>query len=174
MIDLNERFSEKRNFFNRLIFVYVFFGVLFLYLIYKTFSLQISSYSDYELASLENKTREFLVQPRRGIIYDRNGEIIVNNKPSYNMILDPENVDDINELIFEITKFVNLSDAEIKNINNIFPNKKKLNREVVLKRNLTTEEIAKFEVRNYRFPNIQIAVRYSRQNLYPYLFAHSI
>ena len=59
MIDLNERFSEKRNFFNRLIFVYVFFGVLFLYLIYKTFSLQISSYTDYELASLENKTREF-------------------------------------------------------------------------------------------------------------------
>ena len=148
MIDLNERFSEKRNFFNRLIFVYVFFGLLFLYLIYKTFSLQISSYSDYELASLENKTREFLVQPRRGIIYDRNGEIIVNNKPSYNMILDPENVDDINELIFEINKFVNLSDTEIKNINNIFPNKKKLNREVVLKRNLTTEEIAKFEVRN--------------------------
>ena len=174
MIDLNERFSEKRNFFNRLIFVYVFFGVLFLYLIYKTFSLQISSYSDYELASLENKTREFLVQPRRGIIYDRNGEIIVNNKPSYNMILDPENVDDINELIFEINKFVNLSDAEIKNINNIFPNKKKLNREVVLKRNLTTEEIAKFEVRNYRFPDIQIAERYSRQNLYPYLFSHSI
>ena len=57
------------------------------------------------------------------------------------MILDPENVDDINELIFEINKFVNLSDTEIKNINNIFPNKKKLNREVVLKRNLTTEEI---------------------------------
>ena len=174
MIDLNERFSEKRNFFNRLIFVYVFFGVLFLYLIYKTFSLQISSYSDYELASLENKTREFLVQPRRGIIYDRNGEIIVNNKPSYNMILDPENVDDINELIFEINKFVNLSDAEIKNINNIFPNKKKLNREVVLKRNLTTEEIAKFEVRNYRFPDIQIAERYSRENLYPFLFSHSV
>ena len=65
MIDLNERFSEKRNFFNSFFFVYVFFGVLFLYLIYKTFSLQISSYSDYELASLENKTREFLVQPRR-------------------------------------------------------------------------------------------------------------
>ena len=108
MIDLNERFSEKRNFFNRLIFVYVFFGVLFLYLIYKTFSLQISSYSDYELASLENKTREFLVQPRRGIIYDRNGEIIVNNKPSYNLILDPENIDDINELIFETVSYTHL------------------------------------------------------------------
>ena len=119
MIDLNERFSEKRNFFNRLIFVYVFFGVLFLYLIYKTFSLQISSHSDYELASLENKTREFLVQPRRGIIYDRNGEIIVNNKPSYNMILDPENIDDIDELIFEINKFINFK-YQLINIINIF------------------------------------------------------
>ena len=108
MIDLNERFSEKRNFFNRLIFVYVFFGVLFLYLIYKTFSLQISSYSDYELASLENKTREFLVQPRRGIIYDRNGEIIVNNKPSYNLILDPENIDDINVKLINLLIYLML------------------------------------------------------------------
>ena len=174
MIDINERYSEKRNFFKRLLFVYIFFGILFLYLIYKTFSLQVSSFTDYELASLENKTREFLVQPRRGIIYDRNGKIIVNNQPSYNLILNPERVDDINKLITEINKFINLSDAEIKNINDSFPNKKKLNREVVIKRNLTEEEIARFEVRNYKFPNVQIAERYSRENLYPYLFSHSI
>ena len=174
MIDINERFSEKRNFFKRLLFVYIFFGILFLYLIYKTFSLQVSSFTDYELASLENKTREFLVQPRRGIIYDRNGKIIVNNKPSYNLILSPERVDDINILISAIKDFINLSDAEIKNINDSFPNKKKLNREVVIKRNLTEEEIARFEVRNYKFPNVQIAERYSRENLYPYLFSHSI
>ena len=174
MIDINERYSEKRNFFKRLLFVYIFFGILFLYLIYKTFSLQVSSFTDYELASLENKTREFLVQPRRGIIYDRNGKIIVNNKPSYNLILNPERVDDINKLISEINKFINLSDAEIKNINDSFPNKKKLNREVVVKRNLTQEEIARFEVRNYKFPNVQIAERYTRENLYPYLFSHSI
>ena len=174
MIDINERYSEKRNFFKRLLFVYIFFGILFLYLIYKTFSLQVSSFTDYELASLENKTREFLVQPRRGIIYDRNGKIIVNNKPSYNLILNPERVDDINILISAIKEFINLSDAEIKNINDSFPNKKKLNREVVIKRNLTEEEIARFEVRNYKFPNVQIAERYSRENLYPYLFSHSI
>ena len=174
MIDLNERFSEKRNFLNRLIFVYVFFGILFLYLIYKTFSLQISSYTDYELASLENKTRELLIQPRRGIIYDRNGEIIVNNSPSYNLILNPAEVNDISEVVTEINKFINLSDSEIRNIINNFPNKKKLNRELVIKRNLTFEEIARFEVRNYKFPNIQIAERYTRENLYPFIFSHSI
>ena len=76
MIDLNRTVSEKKNFFNRLIIIYTFFGLLFLYFLYKTFSLQVSSYTDYEIAALENKTREILVQPRRGIIFDRNGKIL--------------------------------------------------------------------------------------------------
>ena len=46
MIDLNDRFSEKKNFFNRLILIYILFGCLFLYILIKTFSLQISSYWD--------------------------------------------------------------------------------------------------------------------------------
>ena len=129
MINLNERLSEKKNFFNRLLFVYIFFGILFLYLIYKTFTLQVSSYSDYELASLENKTREFLIQPRRGIIYDRNGEIIVNNIPSYNLIANLAVLDDIDKLIEDIQKIIELSDSEIKTINDNFPSKKKQNRE---------------------------------------------
>ena len=89
MIDFKERYSEKKHFFRRLILRCTFFGALFLYLLFKTFSLQISSYTDYELAALKNKTREVLIQPRRGIIYDRTGEIIVNNVPSYNLILNP-------------------------------------------------------------------------------------
>ena len=174
MINLNQRLSEKKNFFNRLLFVYIFFGILFLYLIYKTFTLQVSSYSDYELASLENKTREFLIQPRRGIIYDRNGEIIVNNIPSYNLIANPAGLDDIDSLILDIQKIIELSDSEIKTINDNFPSKKRLNRELVLKKDLTPKEIAQFEVRSYKFPELQIAVRYSRVNLFPYIFSHSI
>ena len=172
MIDLNERISEKKNFFNRLIIVYIFFGFLFTYFIYRTFSLQISSYSDYEIASLKNKTREILIQPMRGIIYDRNGEIIVNNVPSYNLITNPSGILNIDELILEISKIISLSNNDIKNIKEKFFLRKKLNRELVLKRNLTVEEIAKFKVRNYKFPNVFIAERYTRQNLYPFLFSH--
>ena len=174
MIDINERFSEKKNFFNRLIFVYIFFACLFLYLIYKTFSLQVSSFTDYEIASLKNKTREFLIQPRRGIIYDRNGEIIVNNVPSYNLIINPSAINDLDSTLSDIKKIIDLSDLEIKNAQDNFSLKKKLNRELILKTNLTNEEIAKFEVRKYRYPNLFIAERYSRENMYPYLFSHSV
>ena len=174
MIDINERFSEKKNFFNRLIFVYIIFACLFLYLIYKTFSLQVSSFTDYEIASLKNKTREVLIQPRRGIIYDRNGEIIVNNVPGYNLIINPSAINDLNSTLSDIKKIIDLSDLEIKNAQDNFSLKKKLNRELILKTNLTNEEIAKFEVRKYRYPNLFIAERYSRENMYPYLFSHSV
>ena len=174
MIDINERFSEKKNFFNRLIFVYIFFACLFLYLIYKTFSLQVSSFTDYEIASLKNKTREVLIQPRRGIIYDRNGEIIVNNVPSYNLIINPSEINDLDSTLSNIKKIIDLSDLEIKNAQDNFSLKKKLNRELILKTNLTNEEIAKFEVRKFRYPNLFIAERYSRENMYPYLFSHSV
>ena len=174
MIDLNERISEKKNFFNRLIFVYIFFGFLFLYLIYKTFSLQVSSYTDYEIASLKNKTREILLQPRRGIIYDRNGEIITNNVPSYNLIIKPSEVKDLDSVLLNIRQIIDISDSQIDNIKDSYKTKKKLNRELVLKKDLSNEEIAKFEVRKYRYPNLFIAERYSRESKYPNLFSHSV
>ena len=174
MIDLNERISEKKNFFNRLVFVYIFFGFLFLYLIYKTFSLQVSSYTDYEIASLKNKTREILIQPRRGIIYDRNGQIIVNNVPSYNLIIKPSEVKDLDSVLLSIKKIIDIPDSQIDNIKDSYKTKKKLNRELILKKNLNNEEIAKFEVRKYKYPSLFIAERYSRQNTYSNLFSHSV
>ena len=174
MIDLNKTVSEKKNFFNRLIIIYTFFGLLFLYFLYKTFSLQVSSYTDYEIAALENKTREILIQPRRGIIFDRNGKILVNNVPSYNLIISPSRIDDLDSLLNQIQSIVSLSDEDIEYVNKNYQSKARLNRELIIKRNLTIEEIARFEIRQHRFPGVLIDERYTRENLYPNLFSHSV
>jgi len=174
MIDLNETISEKKNFFSRLIIISIFFGLLFLYFLYETFSLQVSSYTDYEIAALENKTREILVQPRRGIIYDRNGKILVNNVPSYNLIISPSQIDSLDSLLNQIKQIVSLSDEDIEYVNKNYQRKSKLNRELIIKRNLTIEEIAKFKIRQHRFTGVLIDERYTRENLYPNLFSHSV
>ena len=132
MIDLNERKKEKKNFSTRLILVHLFFGILFSFFIYRTFSLQVSSYTDYQIASLENKTKEILIQPRRGIIYDRNGEIIVNNKPSYNLIINPSKIKDIEKHIAEIEILIDLTEKDILFVKENFKSKAALNRELVL------------------------------------------
>ena len=174
MIDLNQRTLEKKNFFNRLILIYVFFLFLFVFFLYRTFSLQVSNYTDYEIASLQNKTREVLIQPMRGIIYDRNGEIIVNNTPSYNLITKPSQIKDLESHFNKISMIISLSEEDITYARENFNRKARLNRELILKKNLTLEEIARFESRKYRFPDTFIDERYSRKNLYPELFSHSI
>ena len=174
MIDSQERFSEKKNFFNRLILIYVIFAALFIFIIYKTYSLQVSSFSDYEIAALKNKTREILIQPSRGIIFDRNGQILVNNVPSYNLIIKPSFISNFENLLDEIKSIIDLSEEEIEYARINFQKKASLNRELILKKDLSKEEIAKFEVRSYRFENVFIEQRYSRQNLYPELFSHAI
>ena len=174
MIDLNERHIEKKSFFNRLLLIYFFFGFLFFFLISKTYSLQISSYSDYELAALKNKTKEVLVQPVRGIIYDRNGNILVNNVPTYDLIIQPSKVKNLDDFIINISKIIELTEAEIESINKNFKNKATYNRELTIKKNLSKEEIAKFEVRSFRFQNAFIDVRYSRESKYPFLFSHAL
>mgnify|MGYP001063695202 FL=1 len=174
MIDLNQRSEEKKNFFNRIVLIYIFFGFLFSLFLYRTFTLQISSYTDYELASTENKTKEMLIQPRRGIIYDRNGEIIVNNVPSYNLITKPSQIDDIESYIEEIKVFIDISDDDFLYAKENHARLAKLNRELILKKNLTLEEIARFDVRRHKFPNTYIDERYSRFTIYPELFSHAV
>ena len=174
MIELEERNLEKKSFFNRLVLIYFFFGILFSFFIYQTYSLQVSSFSEYTSASLKNKTRDMLVQPARGIIYDRSGNILVNNVPSYSLIIKPWKIESLDSFISSIGKIILLTEKEMNYVNENFKKKAAYNRELTVKSNLTSEEIAKFEVRSYKYPNAFIDVRYSRQSKYPDLFSHAI
>ena len=69
---------------------------------------------------------------------------------------------------------INLNSDELNYVKENFDLKARYNRELVVKKNLSKEEIARFEVRSYKFPNTFIDVRYSRHNNYPKLFSHAI
>ena len=174
MIHLEERAIEKRSFFKRLVIIYLLFGFIFIFFLQRTYSLQISEFNNYKIAALENKTKEVLVQPVRGIIYDRDGRIIVNNIPSYDLIIKPWKITDLNIFLKEISSIIKLIPSEIDFVAENFKKKAKYNRELILKKDLTRIEIARFEVRSFLFPNAFIGERYSRKNNYPHLFSHAI
>ena len=174
MIDLNERYAEKKSFFNRLVLVYLFFGFVFSFFLYQTYSLQVSEYKDYETAAIANKTKEVLVQPVRGIIYDRSGKIIVNNVPTYDLIVKASLIKNIDAFLSDLSPIIELDSDELDYVRENFDLKARYNRELIVKKNLSREEIAKFEVRGYKFPNAFIDVRYSRYNNYPELFSHAV
>ena len=174
MIEINETFKEKTSFNKRLIFLYVVFGILGIVFYYQIFNLQISNYSEYEIAAKNNKNEEISVQPLRGIIYDRNGEILVNNIPSFDLITKPVLIDDSNDFLLKLSSFLEIDEDEKKVFLSQFEKAKALNKELTLMQSISDEDRAKFLVRSHMFENAYVGKRYLRNYLYPEIFSHSI
>ena len=174
MIEINETYKEKTSFNKRLIFLYVVFGILGIVFYYQIFNLQISNYSEYEIAAKNNKNEEISVQPLRGIIYDRNGEILVNNIPSFDLITKPIFIDDSNDFLIKLSSFLEIDEDEKKVFLSQFEKAKALNKELTLMQSISDEDRAKFLVRSHMFENAYVGKRYLRNYLYPEIFSHSI
>ncbi|MEA3357680.1 MAG: penicillin-binding transpeptidase domain-containing protein [Patescibacteria group bacterium] len=85
--------SEGKNGW-RIVYLYVTtalgFGVLFMAVV----NLQLVHGRDYAELSKQNRLDEHVVQPDRGIIYDRFGEKIAINVPCFNIMFNPREVED--------------------------------------------------------------------------------
>lgn len=167
-----ERQIEKNNFSSRAILLFGLVILSFVMILIKVFSLQISGYTDYQLAALKNKNYTVPVQALRGEIFDRNGVALVRNDPTFDLITRPNRIADIDNFINEIQGVIFLSEKEILNFKKAYQKKAFANKELVLKKDLTDEEIARFEVRSFNFLNAFIGKRYRRITDYPKIFSH--
>ena len=167
-----ERQVEKNNFSVRAALL---FGLMILGLIavlVQVFVLQVSGYSDYQLAALNNKNYAVPVQSLRGEIYDRNGNVLVKNQPTYDLITRPNLIVDIDSFIEKIKPVISLSEKEISRYKKLQKDKAFENKELVLKKDLSAEEISRFQVRSFNFKNAFIAQRFRRVSDYPNIFSH--
>ena len=174
MTDINETFKEKSSFNKRLIFLYSAFGILGAIFYSQIFNLQISNFSEYETAAENNKNERISVQPLRGIIFDRNGEILVNNIPTFDLITKPHFIDDPSNFLMKLSSFLNINEEDKEIFLKHFDNAKFLNKELTLKQSISDEERAKFLVRSHMFDNVYVGKRYLRNHLHPEIFSHSI
>jgi len=167
-----ERQVEKNNFSVRAALL---FGLMILGLIavlVQVFALQVSGYSDYQLAALNNKNYAVPVQSLRGEIYDRNGNVLVKNQPTYDLITRPNLIVDIDSFIEKIKPVISLSEKEISRYKKLQKDKAFANKELVLKKDLSAEEISRFQVRSFNFQYAFIAQRFRRVSDYPNIFSH--
>ncbi|MCH7495084.1 MAG: hypothetical protein IH825_03185, partial [Candidatus Marinimicrobia bacterium] len=58
-------------------------------LLWSFYDLQVKSYESYLARSERNRVRQVTVEPPRGLIYDRNGILLVENRPSYAVSVIP-------------------------------------------------------------------------------------
>jgi penicillin-binding protein 2 len=85
--------------------------LVFLMLVIQFFNLQISQSSHYTEKSYQNSVKMITQFPVRGNIYDRNGRIIVDNRPAYSLYLIPAETP--NSTITKMVELFELSEEEI-------------------------------------------------------------
>ena len=167
-----ERQIEKNNFSSRAIILFSIIILGLVAVLIQVFSLQVSGYSDYQLAALKNKNYSVPVQYLRGEIFDRDGRVIIKNEPTFDLITRPNLILDIDSFLEEIQPVIYLSEAEKSKYRKLQKEKAFVNKELVLKKDLSDEEIARFNVRSFNFQNAFIAKRYRRISDYPDIFSH--
>ncbi len=167
-----ERQIEKNNFSSRATLLFGFIILVLIAVLIKVFSLQVSGYSDYQLAALKNKNYAVPVQSLRGEIFDRKGRALVKNEPTFDLITRPNLILDIDSFLEEIGPVIFLSQADKLKYKKLQKEKAFVNKELVLKKDLSAEEIARFNVRSFNFQNAFIAKRYRRISDYPLIFSH--
>ncbi|WP_282136521.1 penicillin-binding protein 2 [Seonamhaeicola maritimus] len=74
----------------------IFVGLLF---ISRLFYLQIYTSSGHDLYE-DNAIRKVYEYPKRGFVYDRNGELLVSNQPSYDVMVIPREVEPLDTIEF--------------------------------------------------------------------------
>ena len=114
------------------------------------------------------------IQPIRGIIYDRDGNILVKNIPTYNLISIPNKVNDPESFIENIKNFIDITQEEENIFYEKFKSKARYNRELVVKTDLNQQQIASFQVRKHNYPNLLVEKRYSRFSDYPNILSHAL
>ena len=123
--------------------------------------LQIVDYDRFANLSENNRIRLMELPPTRGLIYDRNGVILAENKPTFHLEIIPEQVLDMEATLAGLAELVSISDTEIEHFKEQLRVHRSFQR-ISLRTRLNDEEVARLAVNRHRFPGMDINARLSR------------
>ncbi|MDE2148818.1 MAG: penicillin-binding protein 2 [Gammaproteobacteria bacterium] len=119
--------------------------------------LQVLQYGYYETRSNDNRMRVVPVPPVRGLIYDRNGALLAQNLPSFDLVITPDQVAHVNATVAALRQVLpTITDDDVQRFHDRLLKTPRY-RQIPLRSNLSPEEVARFELDRYRFPGVDVA-----------------
>jgi len=123
--------------------------------------LQIVEFAHFSGLSKENRVRLMALPPNRGLIYDRNGVVMAENRPTYHLELIPEQVEDIDATLAGLGDIVTISERNIEQFHTSMRTHRPFE-SISLRTRLSEEEVARLAVNRHSFPGMDIVARLSR------------
>ena len=150
-------------------------GVLLLSLLLaRLIWLQLVETERFQTASEENRLQTLPVGPARGLIIDRNGVVLAENRPNLQLLLIPEEVTDLDELIAQVRQRIEFTDSDAERFAKNLKTRRRPRDPVVVKDDLSESDAARIAVDLFRFPGLQMEARPTRYYPYGGLTAHSL
>jgi penicillin-binding protein 2 len=164
-VRIKDLFREQRIFEIRSLVAAVIVLVLLLVVGGRLFWLQVVQHGYYAELSQGNRVRIEPLPPDRGLMLDREGRVLAENTPAYQITLTREQVPSVPLALARLAELELIEADEIDRIARLMRTRPAFEA-VPIRLRLSDEEVARFAVHRHELPGVELATRVARH--YPY------
>ncbi|SVB05153.1 uncharacterized protein METZ01_LOCUS158007, partial [marine metagenome] len=165
--------TEKTIFLSRIVFSVSTIALLVTLILLRLVQLQIYDSDKYKLRSMNNTIRTHSLPATRGLIYDRNNQVLAENQPVFQLEMIPEQIEDVEQTL---NRLIDLEIIEARKLDRIKDNIRKNYqfKSIVLNNRLTERQMAVFANNRTGFKGVDIKARLSRHYPKKEIVAHAL
>lgn len=153
--------QELAHFQARLMVGAFFVLILAVILLGRLFYMQVMEYQRYHLLAESNRISLVPLAPNRGLIVDRNEQILADNYSAFTVEIAIDKVRDSKKTIADIASLIEITPAHIRRFRKLLAESHEFD-SVPLKNKLSDEEVAILASNQYRLPGVEVKSRLFR------------
>ncbi|MEI6737117.1 MAG: penicillin-binding protein 2 [Pseudomonadota bacterium] len=170
---IKNREAELNTFRNRILVVTICILVAFAILASRLIYLQVFKRDQLYTMAEANRISVVPVVPNRGVVYDRNGEVLAANYSAFTLEVTPSKVKNLDRVLDELAAIVEIQPKDRRRFKRLLEESKNFE-SLPIRNRLTEEEVARFAVNRYRFPGFDIRARLFRNYPFGEVASHAI
>lgn len=156
---------ENELFMRRAIFAFGAIVIALLLLLTNLYKLQVLEHTAFQTRSNSNRIKVIPIAPNRGLIYDKSGIILAENRPVFTLEITPSETKNLKKTLKELQKLLKITPDEIKRFNKERRHTRRF-KSTPIRTQLTPVEVAKFSVHQHQLPGVEVNAYLKRY--YPY------
>jgi penicillin-binding protein 2 len=121
----------------------------------RLYYLQVVAADQYALLADENRINHRLLPPARGVVFDRNGVPIANNRPTYRILVIPEQAEDLGGTLYQVARLIPLAPERVAEVM-VEARRRRSFVPIMIRDDLAWSEVARIAIHAPELPGIAL------------------
>ena len=170
---MKDSVAEGGLFYRRALMALVLVALAFIGLLSRLFYLQVLNHQEFVTKADRNSISTFPLAPTRGLIYDRNGVILADNRTIFSLEVMPDKVKNVEQLINDLSIVIAIS-ADDKERFMQERRQRRKGKAIPIRTRLTEQEVASFSVNQHQFHSVSLKGELIRYYPFGEQFVHTL